>query len=389
MSVEAIEAGVIPLVDAAPLIVARELGFAEEEGLDLRLTRAPSWSAMRDMLVTRRIEAAHMLSPLPVAMAMGLGGMPDQIDVLMVLSVNGNNVTVSRALGDALRAAGYRHDPMDAASAGRALAQLGQPLTLGVPFPFSMHAELLFYWLTASGLPAPSHVTVRTIPPPLLHQALASGEIDAFCVAEPWGSMAVETGVGEILLPGLAIRKFAPEKVLAMRRDTAEGDPERTARLMRAVWRASRWLSRPEAHTTTAELLGRPEYLDVPAEIVDRALTGRFVLSPRGELRSFPGFVEFFDAAATFPWRSEAAWIATQIAGRLGLDRREAAEIAKGAFRTDLYRRHLADVGAVMPGASEKMEGALAHDTAVPSESGRLILKSDTFFDGTIFDPSA
>ena len=382
-------AGFIALVDAAPLIVARELGFAEEEGLDLRLLRAPSWSAMRDMLVGGAIDAAHMLAPLPVAMALGLGGLTDRIDVLMVLSVNGNTVTVSHDLAEALRAAGHVPDPLDAGASGRALAALGKPLTLGVPFPYSMHAELLFYWLTASGLPAPQKVSVRTVPPPLLHEALASGEIDAFCVGEPWGSMAVETGVGEILLPGSAIRAAAPEKVLAMRHDRAEGDPDRTARLMRAVWRAGRWLAGGEAHTVAAEILSRPHYLDVPVEVIDRALTGRLVLSPRGEGLELPGFVGFHEGAATFPWRSDAAWIGAQMAGRLGLDRGEAARTAKAVFRTDLYRRHLRDVGAALPGASEKLEGAMDHDTAVASETGRVILRADRFFDGAIFDPTA
>jgi two-component system, oxyanion-binding sensor len=389
MTTEPLAAGFIKLVDAAPLVVARELGFAEEEGLDLQLTRAPSWSTLRDLLVMGRIDAAHMLAPVPVAMAMGLGGMAARIDALQVLSVNGNVIGLSQDLAEALRATGYAPDFADAAAAGRALIGLSRHLRIGVPFPFSMHAELLYYWLGALGLPAPQALTVRTVPPPMMADAIAAGEIDAFCVGEPWGSIAVETGVGELLLPTSAIRSFAPEKVLAVRQGWAEAEDGPAGRLMRALWRAGRWLGTSGKSTTAAELLARPEYLDLPAEIIDRALTGPMVLSPRGEERRAPQFLEFFAGAATFPWRSQAAWIGTMIAARMGLDCDTAAAAARAVFRTDLYRRHLGPAGADLPGASEKAEGALRQPTAVASASGAIVLQPDGFFDGRIFDPDA
>ncbi|MDE3029268.1 MAG: ABC transporter substrate-binding protein, partial [Paracoccaceae bacterium] len=198
--------GIIPLVDAAPLVIARELGFAEEEGLTLSLHVAPSWSTLRDMLALGSIEAAHMLAVMPVAMALGLGGIAQRIDVLSVLSVNGNAIGLSRDLAERLRAAGHVFDFADATMAGRALiAASGKRLRIGVPFPFSMHAELLYHWLGALGLAAPEGLNVVTVPPPLMAAAMAEGEIDAFCVGAPWGSIAVETGVGELLLPGTAI----------------------------------------------------------------------------------------------------------------------------------------------------------------------------------------
>ncbi len=383
-------AGFIPLVDAAPLVVAHEFGFAEEEGLALDLRRAPSWSMLRDLLALGQIEAAHMLSPLPVAMALGLGGMATRIDALTVLSVNGDTVTVSRALAARLRAAGHDFAFTDAAAAGRALiGAAGGRLRIGVPFPFSMHAELLYYWLGALGLQAPQALDVRTVPPPLLAEAMAAGEIDAFCVGEPWGSIAVETGVGELLLPGKAIWAFAPEKVLAVRHEWAETEAELTGRLMRAVWRASRWLGDAGNLATVSDVLARPEYVNVSAEVIERALYGRPVISPEGTERTVPGFLEFFAGSATFPWRSQAAWIGARLAARTGLDRAEAIRAARETFRTDLYRRHLRAAGADLPGASEKLEGALAHPTAVASEAGKMILHPDSFFDGQIFDPAS
>lgn len=389
MTSDMLAAGFIPLVDAAPLIVARELGFAEQEGLDLVLTRAPSWSMLRDMLALGQIEAAHMLAPVPVAMALGLGGMPARIDVLSVLSVNGNVIGMSNALASEIAQAGVAPDFLDARAAGQALIGLNRKLRIGVPFPFSMHAEMLYYWLGALGMAAPQALDVRSVPPPLMAQAMAAGEIDAFCVGEPWGSMAVETGVGELLLPTSAIRAFAPEKVLAVRHEWAEASPERTGRLMRAIWRAGRWLGEAGNRTTATEILQRPEYLGLPAEILDRALAGHLIPTRNGREIEVPGFLEFFAGCATFPWKSQAAWIGAQLAARMGLERAEAMGKAKTVFRTDLYRLHLRSTGAEMPGASEKVEGAVSAETAAASESGRLVLRPDAFFDGRIFDPAS
>ena len=224
MKLQHLDVGFVPLVDAAPLIVAAELGFADEEGLRLALQASPSWSTLRDRLSFGHVQAAHMLSPVPVASALGLGGHGEPLHALSVLSANGNVVGVSGMMAQKLRAAGHPFDFADAEAAGKALiaAREGQ-LRVGVPFPFSMHAELVFYWLSALGLPAPQELQVRTVPPALMADAVKAGELDAFCVGEPWGSRAVEAGVGELLLPGKAIWAFAPEKVLAVRCHIPEG----------------------------------------------------------------------------------------------------------------------------------------------------------------------
>lgn len=382
--------GFIPLVDAAPLIVAQEMGFAAEEGLALDLVRAPSWSSLRDMLAFGRVDAAHMLAPVPIATALGLGGANTPLSVLSVLSVNGNVIGVNNALAARLRDNGHGFGFDDAGDAGTALiAASEERLHIGVPFPFSMHAELLYYWLTALGLHAPQGISIRTVPPPLMSEALEAGEIDAFCVGEPWGSIAVEKGVGTLLLPANAIWAFAPEKVLAVRRDWAESEAALSARLIRAIWRAGKWLSDPESRVLTAELLSRPEYLDLPPEIIDRALSGTFTISPLGDQRRVDGFLEFHRGAANFPWRSQAGWIAYQLAARTGLDRGEAMRRAMQVFRADLYRSALTGCGADLPTAASKIEGAIDAETAVASESSRLFLQRDRFFDRRVFDPDA
>lgn len=390
MTTAQLSLGFIPLTDAAPLIVAEEMGFAREEGLSLDLVKAPSWSSLRDMLAFGRVEAAHLLSPVPIAMALGLGGVASPISALMVLSMNGTVIGVSRSVEDALKKTGHDFGFHDAEAAGKAIVQASSGrLRIGVPFPFSMHAELLYYWLSASGLPAPQGIEIRTVPPPLMADALAADEIDAFCVGEPWGSKSVEIGVGALLLPGRAIWSAAPEKVLAVRTDWAAAEPDLTARLMRAVWKAARWLGTSGTETTAAEMMSRPEYLDLEPHIIDRALTGRLMINDQGDTRPSPSFIEYYRGAANFPWKSQAAWIAAQMAGRLGLERRTVLEPARAVFRTDLYRSALAETGAILPGASAKIEGGIAEGTAVATLSGRLILCENRFFDGRVFDPDA
>ncbi|SMY09168.1 ABC transporter substrate-binding protein [Flavimaricola marinus] len=384
----AVAIGYVPLLDAAPLIVAQEMGFAAEEGLELSLRPAPSWSSVRDMLSFGAVDAAHMLSPVPIASALGLGGGTVPLSVVSVLSINGTVIGVSPALAARLRAAGHDFGFSDATAAGKALIAAAEgTLRIGVPFPFSMHSELLIYWLSALGLPAPQSVDIRTVPPSSMAEALKSGEIDAFCVGEPWGTLAVEQGVATLLIPGRAIWSFSPEKVLAMRTAWVEENPVVSGKLIRAVVKAGRWLAQPSSHTVTAEVLARPEFLNLSGELLDRGLTGTLVISAQGEQRRVDSFLEFHDGAATFPWRSQGEWIGLQLARRMGLDRSQAVCAARQVFRPDIYRAALAESGMDLPGASSRVEGSLAVPTAVASAFGRLTLRPNQFFDRRIFDP--
>lgn len=378
--------GFVPLVDAAPLIIAEALGFAEEEGLHLDLQATPSWSQLRDMLAIGQVDAAHMLAPLPVAMALGLGRGPALFEALSVLNLNGNVIGVSQPLADRLRQAGHDFDFADATKAGLALLGASGTLRLGVPFAFSMHREVLLYWLRALGADL-SRLEIKTVPPSRMAEALIADEVDAFCVGEPWGSVAVEQGAATLLLPSAAIWPRAPEKVLAARAGWAEAEPQRAGRLLRALWRAGRWLGNPANHGVASEVLTAKGQLSVPAELVERALTGRLVISPHGDERLQPSLVEFFAGAAGFPWRSQASWIGGALARQYGLDIATACQSAAHVFRSDLYRLHLRGTGAVLPGASAKLEGALPAPTAVAAERGQLILPADRFFDARIFDP--
>ena len=384
-----LRAGFVPLVDAAPLIIADVMGFAGEEGLELQMIAAPSWAALRDMLAGGHVDAAHMLAPVPVALALELGRAAARFEALSVLNMNGDVLGVSADLTAQLRGAGFGFDFTDARAAGLALlAAAGDQLRIGVPFSFSMHVELVQYWLEGLSAALPGGLQIVTVPPARMADALAQGEIDAFCVGEPHGSVAVDRGVGELLLPGSAIWAAAPEKVLATRAGWAEAEPDLAGRLIRAVWRAGRWLMAPQNRMMAAEVLAAPGRLDMAPDLIERSLTGHLVISPDGAERTVPGFIEFHGGAASFPWRSQAAWIGMRLARRYGLDPTAAMTAARAVFRSDLHRMHLRQTGADLPGASEKCEGSLDQPCAVASERGRLILPMDRFYDAKIFDPA-
>lgn len=374
--------GFIPLVDAAPLIVAAEFGFATEEGLSFDLKPAASWSMLRDMLDFGQVAAAQMLSVVPVARSLGLGGGMQPLETALVLSMNGQVMGLSAKLSEQMGPVPFGN-PF---AVGAALSRLGHPLRIGVPFPFSMHVELLHYWMRKA---APElRYELRTIPPPRMAEHLLSGDIDGFSVGEPWGSHAVEVAGARLLMPGAAIWSQAPEKVLAMRSGWADENPDLAGRLLRAVWRATRWTADPANRTTLTEVLARSTYLDVGADLIERALKGRLLVSPLGQEEDVNGFLAFYHGTSSFPWRSQAAWIGSRLADRFALPKESSIEAARKTFRSDLYRRHLASAGAALPRASEKAEGLMERAEAVPAVNGRLILERNRFFDGEIFDPA-
>ncbi|MFL4470193.1 CmpA/NrtA family ABC transporter substrate-binding protein [Tateyamaria armeniaca] len=335
MSTARLNCGYVPLVDSAPLIVAQELRFAADEGIALNLLPQPSWAALRDLLALGHLDVAHMLSPMPTAMSLGLSGPPAQIDALMVLSANGTVIGVSSMMADAMRAKGW-HSGFDdpAETLGPMLGALNRPLRVGVPFPFSMHRLLFEYWIRHAG--AATDIQIITTPPPLMADAVTAGELDVFCVGEPWGSVAVGAGVGELILPGVAIWAQAPEKVLAARRTWIDDNTKSVGSLMRAVSRAAHWLDQPDNRVLAIEILARSAHLNLPVAAVEHALTGRFATRHDGPPVHVPDFVRFHDRATNFPWRSQAAWIGEQISQLTGIDRAHAIRVAQDTMRPDL-----------------------------------------------------
>jgi NitT/TauT family transport system ATP-binding protein len=381
----------LPLTDSAVLIAAREKGFAAAEGIDLNLVRTTSWATLRDRLVYGQVQGAHMLAPLAIAVTLGLSQHPAALAAPFKLNVNGNALTMATGFAAALDPDPLRRIDDPIATAHDFAAAIGlhhrKPI-IGIVHRFSSHALMLRYWLGFAGVDPDRDVTLRVLPPSLMVEALRAGEIDGFTAGEPWNSVAVMEGLGEIVAVGARIWRRGVEKVLAFRADWMEANPDLVDRLLAVLSRAAAWCDDPANHAELADLLARPDYVGQPADAILPALSGKLVLRPGDAPVTIADFLLFHREATAFPWRSQALWIYSQlqrwkmVSPTVGLER-----AAADVFRSDVYRRALGATGLPMPGASMKLEGALDSPRGVGAHRGLLTLGPDRFFDGRVFDP--
>lgn len=388
-----LSAGFMPLTDSAILIAAKERGFLEAENIALNLVRESSWANMRDRLAIGQFDVAHALAPMPLAANLGLTPFDTKLIAPMALGLGGNAITVSNQVFDAMLEGGS-FNLADAKGAGLALANSvakrkasGQkPLNFGVVHPHSVHNFELRYWLAGSGIIPDKDIQIVVLPPQLMADALAAGQIDGYCVGEPWNSVAVARSAGKIATVKAAIWASSPEKVLAIRSNWAMENSDIVMKLIRALYHSARWCSESENVHALANILARPEYLNQNVSIVELALTGDILEGH--ELRAGLKFFEPFARAATFPWQSHALWLYSQMV-RWGHVQHSTAniQIVADSFRPDLYRQALAPENLAVPAANAKVEGGLTQETAVGVSSDSLFLGPDGFFDGTVFDP--
>lgn len=385
--------GFLPLVDACLPILALEHGFAEEEGLSLRLVRDMSWATVLDRLLYGHTDAAHMVAPLAIATTLGRGRPAQPLAVPFVLGLNGNAVTMRTDLARRVTAPGRLGDPAAVGAALKAVATeaqaAGRRLRFGVVHRYSSHNYMLRYWLAACGVQPDEDIEITTVAPPFCADALECGEVDAICVGEPWNSVAVERGAGEIVLVTAQIWRRGVEKVLVLREPLLEEKRSAVEALVRALLKAGRHFVDPANHHANAAILARADYLDGDADLIRRAIGDRLLLARGGELLHFPDFMFQYREAANFPWVSQAEWLYSQMVRWDGLDfSAETARKAGRVFRPDVYRSALLGTGEPLPGASSKVEGSLAGPTSVSMQQGVITLQNNSFFDGEAFDPA-
>lgn len=384
--------GFLPLVDACLPILAHECGFAETEGLSLKLVRDVSWATVLDRLLYGHTDAAHLIAPLSIAATLGRGRPAQPLVVPVVLGLNGNAITLRAELADQVCPRDQLGNPK---AVGAALAPIasdraatGKRLRFGVVHRYSSHNYMLRYWLAVCGIRPDADVEIVTIPPPFCADALEAGEVDGICVGEPWNSVAVERGAGRIVLATAQIWRRGVEKVLAMREAFLDERREQAEALVRALVAAARHFVDPANWAASAAILARAEYLDGSAELIERAISDRLLLGRGGPVVHFPDFMFQYREAATFPWVSQALWLYTQmIRWEGGYDPADAARAAR-VFRPDVYRSALVGTAEPLPGASSKVEGSLAGTTVVGTQQGFIALERNDFFDGRVFDPT-
>lgn len=390
---ESVTAGFLPLNDCMLLVIAKEVGFAEKQGIDLILKKEISWASIRDHMAVGHYEAAHMLAPMPIAFNAGLAPFSIPVIAPMALGLGGNAITASNGLWNMLEHKGAINNahPQSNGSALKAvvedLKKAKKPkLRFGVVHPFSGHNFELRYWLSSCGIDPEKDIEIVIIPPSLMPEAIATTHIDGYCVGEPWSSVTIKNGQGVMITTKAAIWHSSPEKVLGVQTKWAEQNQETLNALLRSLYEAAKWCAQIDNHNQLANILACEEYLDVSAEIITHGLSGKIPLG-LGESLSESDFFIPLDRAATFPWQSHALWFYSQMVRWGQLDHSpENFEIAKQSYRPDLYRAALQQTDAAIPAANMKVEGALKTSTAVGS-SGRLMLGPDGFFDQRIFDP--
>ena len=307
--------GFMPLIDSALVVVARDEGFAEAEGLDLELVREVSWSNLRDKLNVRLLDAAHMLGPAAIAATLGIGGVKAPMAVPIALNLDGSAITLSLRRFEEM-AKLSEGDMADPEISARALAGLVarrkaaglQPLTFAAVFGFSSHTYLLGQWLAKAGLRLGEDIGFAVVPPPQTVEALTSGRVDGFCAGAPWNAAAVAAGIGAMVHCGVDLRRNCPDKVLAWRADDAQRRGEAVSKLNAAILRASDWVCRPENSERLARHLAAPDRLALPAEIIEPVLRWELRQGAGRPPRQVDRFIRF-DREALRPNPDHADWI--------------------------------------------------------------------------------
>jgi two-component system, oxyanion-binding sensor len=397
MSPNSLIIGFVPLLDCATLVVAAEKGFMAAEDLDVTLVRETSWANIRDRIMIGHFDAAHMLGPMAVASSLGIGQQTTPMVAPIALGLGGNAITVSNALWQDMFAHGayLGADPVKQGEALRRVVEQHRnknrpPLTFGMVYPFSCHNYELRYWLSASGIDPDNDVHLVVVPPPLLVDAIRDGQVDGFCVGEPWNSLAVEAGAGIIVTTTQAIWRLSPEKVLGCRADWAEKHPEQLAKLIRAVYNAALWCEQPEHHAELASLLAQPRYIGAPTEVLRRTLSSQLRHAIGTALVHVPEFFVTARHTATFPWASHALWFYSQMV-RWGqtTPSTQAQQLARATYRPDLYRNALLNTGLQTPMTDFKTERTTDNSFTLNASNDALSFAPEGFFDGKVFEPTA
>lgn len=339
-----VKLGFIPLVDCALLAIAKEKGFAEDNGVSLNLFKEVSWANIRDKVYLGYLDGAQMLAGMPIAANLGLMPNSSEIVAPFVLGRNGNAITVSRKLYEEMQSFDQRIlTEFNLSKTGTALKMAiakrkveGKPiLRFGMVFPFSCHNYHLRYWMSACGIEPDVDVHLEVIPPPFMDRYLAEGRIDGFCVGEPWNSLAVEQDIGVIIGTTKQIWSHSPEKLLGMRKQWVEHHPDALSSLIKSLHEAVDWASQPENIDELSRLLSNHTYIDVPAEIIKRSLAGRLKLK-KGE--DFIHMDKFLMLDANRPEEAAANWLFQQMTRWNQADRLETfPNSLRNAFATDIY----------------------------------------------------
>ena len=396
-----VKLGFIKLTDMAPLAVAYEKGYFEDEGLFVTLEPQANWKVLLDRVIDGELDGAHMLAGQPIASTIGFGTKADVITAFS-MDLNGNATTVSNEVWQRMAphvprgADGRPIRPIKASSLKPVVDVFkaeGKPFKMAMVFPVSTHNYELRYWLAAGGLHpgfyAPSDVTgqiqadvqISVTPPPQMPATLEAGTINGYSVGEPWNQQAIARGIGVPVVTDYEIWKDNPEKVFGVTAAWAEKHPNTHVAIVKALIRAAMWLdaeagvNRKEA----AQLISRPEYVGADYEVIANSMTGTFEYE-KGEVRDLPDFNVFFRRFATYPFYSDAVWYLTQMRrwGQIAEPQTDEwyHDVARRVYRPDIYRQ----------AALELLDEGRGSRADFPLESDGYRPPTSDFIDGVEYD---
>ncbi len=397
---EDLKLGFIKLTDMAPLMVAYEKRFFEDEDLFVTLEAQSNWKVLLDRVIGGELDGAHMLAGQPLAATLGLGTQADIITAFS-MDLNGNAITVSNAAWEAMRPhipsdeTGRPQHPISAAALQPVVTDFrnqGRAFNMGMVFPFSTHNYELRYWLAAGGLhpgfytpndpvggQIHAEVLLSVTPPPQMPATLEAGTIFGYAVGEPWNQQAVFKGIGVPVVTDHQIWAYNPEKVFGVSREWAERHPQTHLAVIRALIRAGQWLDDPQNRPEAVRLLSQPQYVGADEAVIANSMTGTFEFE-RGDVRPAPEFNIFFKHYATYPFYSDAVWYLTQMRRWGQIADAQPDEwyhtVAQQVYRPDLY----------VEAARVLVQRGTIDAADVPFNSDGYRDPTDAFIDGIRFD---
>jgi nitrate/nitrite transport system substrate-binding protein len=345
---EKIKIGFIALTDCASVVMAKELGLFEEYGLNVDVVKQASWASTRDALLTNDIQAAHMLFGMPFSVYTGVGG-PAGKEIHIAMMLNNNGQAISLSSQDFGGKVGFK----DLAAVRPAVeaAKAKKEVTFAMTFPGGTHDMWLRYWLAAAGVDQ-STVKIITIPPANMVANMKVGNMDGFCVGEPWGGVAVKDGVGFTHIATQDIWRHHPEKALGVNPEFAARRRGDLKLLMRAILEASAYIDGPKNKPEVAKVIGASAYVNAPPDVIDARLAGNYQLGgDLGETTYTDDTMLFSNGGVVnLPRHAHAAWYLTQYV-RFGYLRElpDTRAIASKLILQDLYREVAQEMAIAVP----------------------------------------
>jgi nitrate/nitrite transport system substrate-binding protein len=354
-----VKIGFIPLTDCASVVMASVKGFDKKYGITITPSKEASWAAVRDKLVNGELDASHVLYGLIYGVQMGIGGPKKDMAVLMNLNHNGQAITLSSQLRE--------KGAIDGEKLAQLIAKEKREYTFAQTFPTGTHAMWIYYWLAAHGINPMKDVKTITVPPPQMVANMRVGNMDGFCVGEPWGARAIADKIGFTTLTTQALWKDHPEKTLGTTLEFVEKNPNTARAMTAAILEAGKWIdASPANRKETAEVIGQKSYVNCETEVILGRFLGHYD-NGIGKTWEDPDYMKFSnDGQVNFPYLSDGMWFMTQHR-RWGLLKEDPnyLEVAKKVNQIEIY----------------KQAAALAK-VSVPKD----VMRTSKLMDGVIWD---